>query len=168
MDSNTHSASQVQRTPIAPNRTPAVFNQQWPQQSTSMRTQQLRPLRTRSLSENSENEVDNILGQQRHLLKSVNGPMQTGHISSRGPGNQRGNVSCSMPHFCLDRLQFSPHPQPRGAPAASDQPPLVGPVQHQVEIQPNPERDTFDRCCNKIHYRAVGHERLKQKRCVGT
>lgn len=80
---------QVQRTPINHNR-PAVFQQGWPQQSTSMRAQQHRGIfRTGSISENSENEVDNILGQRR-VRKPVNPTMHTGYINSRDESDQRG------------------------------------------------------------------------------
>ena len=59
-----------------------------------MRAQQHRgAFRTGSISENSENEVDNILGQQRRALKSVNAAMHTGYINSRDEIDQRGIFS---------------------------------------------------------------------------
>ena len=46
-----------------------------------MRTQQHLPtFRTGSISENSENEVDNLLGQRRRTLKPVNSTMYAGYI----------------------------------------------------------------------------------------
>jgi hypothetical protein len=82
---------QAQRTPINHNRTTG-FHQAWLPQPSSMRTQQHRPtFRTGSISENSENEVDNMLGKRRHALKSVNNAMYVGYTER--DDTERGTLS---------------------------------------------------------------------------
>ena len=58
--------------------------------------QQHRPaFRTGSISDNSENEVDTMLGQQRRALKSVNMGMHMGEYGGlRDEPDPRGIDSC--------------------------------------------------------------------------